>query len=93
VFVNFVFLAGLTFGETSNYLTPSKYSLQLRTNGLQDVSSLLPGTTISIKKMITHWKEYEYPPESRREAAVVKIHRKATEPANPSKILFHSLYM
>jgi hypothetical protein len=46
------FFVALLFGETStNYYEPSKYSFQIKTNGLQDISSLIPGTMISLKKM------------------------------------------
>ncbi|MGB7568063.1 MAG: outer membrane beta-barrel protein [Chitinivibrionales bacterium] len=45
------FSVALIFGETSIYYEPSKYSFQIKTNGLQDISSLIPGTMISLKKM------------------------------------------
>ena len=52
-FLAIVFSIALTFGEASNYHEPLKYSFQIKTNGLQDVSSLIPGTMISFKKMTT----------------------------------------
>jgi hypothetical protein len=45
------FSVALIFGENSIYFEPSKYSFQIKTNGLQDISSLIPGTMISLKKM------------------------------------------
>jgi hypothetical protein len=43
----------LTFGDTLNAFGPSNYSLQIKTNGTLDVSSLMQWTMISCKKMIS----------------------------------------
>jgi hypothetical protein len=51
----FVFLPN---ADTLNTLKPSIYSLQLKTNGLFAISSLLPGTMISIKKLINSKDSY-----------------------------------
>jgi hypothetical protein len=44
--------------DTLNTLGPSIYSVQLKTNGLFAISSLLPGTMMSVKKMINSNKGY-----------------------------------
>jgi hypothetical protein len=44
--------------DTLNTLGPSIYSVQLKTNGLIAVSTLLPGTMMSVKKMVNSNKGY-----------------------------------
>jgi hypothetical protein len=51
-FLIFAVLVSLPFGDTLTSCGPSKYAFQLKTNGLQDISSFIPGTMISFKKMI-----------------------------------------
>jgi hypothetical protein len=44
--------AGSPYADTTGFKGPTKYSLQIKTNGVWSVSAILPGTMISFKQML-----------------------------------------
>jgi hypothetical protein len=46
------FLVVSPYADTTGFKGPTKYSLQIKTNGVSSVTAILPGTMISFKQMI-----------------------------------------
>lgn len=51
LFVCVLLLTSGSSADTLNYYFPTKYSLQIKSNGLLNFISLIPGTMISVKQM------------------------------------------
>ena len=47
-----VFLIVSPYADTTGFRGPTKYSLQIKINGMSSVTALLPGTMISFKQML-----------------------------------------